>query len=49
MLGAARGEVSGGGQEQPGGKRDGRDGFFAKERWGLKDLGRVLGDGRSAG
>lgn len=46
MLGAARGEVSGGGQEQPSGRRDGSDGFSAKESWGLKGLGRVLGDGR---
>ena len=38
----------GGGQE-PGGRRDGSDGFFTKESWGLKGLGWVLGDGRSGG
>ena len=40
--------MSGGGQE-PGGRRDGSDGFFAKESWELKGLGRVLGDRRSGG
>ena len=31
------------------GRRDGSDGFFAKENWELKGLGRVLGDRRSGG
>lgn len=42
------GEVSGGGQEL-GRRRDGNGGFYRKESWAMRGVGRVLGDGRGGG